>query len=36
LRHFGSLKRIRAAALDDLAEVVPEKVAGDLYAALHT
>ncbi len=36
LRHFGSLKQIRAAQLDDLAEVVPEKVAGDLYAALHT
>jgi excinuclease ABC subunit C len=36
VRHFGSLKKIRAAQLDDLAEVVPEKVAGDLYAALHT
>jgi excinuclease ABC subunit C len=36
LRYFGSLKRIRAAQLDDLAEVVPGKVAGDLYAALHT
>ena len=36
LRHFGSLKRIRAAQLDDLAEVVPEKVANDLYASLHS
>jgi excinuclease ABC subunit C len=36
LRHFGSLKRIRAAPLDDLAEVVPENVANDLYSALHT
>ena len=35
IRRFGSLKRIRAAGLDELAEVVPEGVAGTLYAALH-
>ena len=35
VRHFGSLKRIRAATLDDLASVVPKTVADDLYAALH-
>lgn len=36
LKHFGSLKKIRAAGRAELAEVVPEKVASDLYAALHT
>ena len=36
LRRFGSLKRIREADRDDLAEVVPENVAANLYAALHT
>jgi excinuclease ABC subunit C len=36
LRHFGSLKKIRAASEEDLAEVVPGGVASDLYAALHT
>ena len=36
LRRFGSLKRIRAASLEDLGEVVPKTVADDLYAALHT
>lgn len=36
LRRFGSLKKIREASLDDLAEVVPKTVADDLYAALHT
>jgi excinuclease ABC subunit C len=36
LRHFGSLKKIRAASEGDLAEVVPGGVASDLYAALHT
>ncbi len=35
LRHFGSLKRIRAAEIDELASVVPKSVANDLYAALH-
>jgi excinuclease ABC subunit C len=36
LRKFGSVKRIREAGVDDLAEVVPTKVAGDLYEALHS
>jgi excinuclease ABC subunit C len=35
LKTFGSLKRIREAGLDELAEVVPGTVADDLYAALH-
>ena len=35
LRRFGSLKRIREAEAADLAEVLPEPVAADLYAALH-
>jgi excinuclease ABC subunit C len=35
LRAFGSLKRMRAAGVDDLATVVPQGVAEDLYAALH-
>ena len=35
LKHFGSLKRIRAAEIDELASVVPKSVADDLYAALH-
>ncbi len=35
IRRFGSLKRIRAATEEDLAEVVPEGVASALYAALH-
>lgn len=35
LRRFGSLKRIREATPDELGEVVPERVARDLYAALH-
>jgi excinuclease ABC subunit C len=35
VRRFGSLKRIRAADLDELAEVVPRGVAESLYAALH-
>lgn len=36
LKRFGSLKKIRAAEEAELAEIVPEKVAGDLYSALHT
>jgi excinuclease ABC subunit C len=36
LRRFGSLKKIREAAADDLAVVVPRNVADDLYAALHS
>jgi excinuclease ABC subunit C len=35
LRQFGSLKRIREAEQSDLAEVLPEAVAADLYASLH-
>lgn len=35
LRRFGSLKRIRDASEAELAEMVPEGVATDLYAALH-
>lgn len=35
LRRFGSLKRMRDADRDDLAEVVPAGVAAHLYAALH-
>jgi excinuclease ABC subunit C len=34
LRRFGSLKRLREADRAELAEVVPEAVATDLYAAL--
>ena len=36
LRSFGSLKRLREADIDDLAEVVPAAVASDLYSALHS
>ena len=35
IRRFGSLKRIREAGEEELAEVVPAKVAGDLYNVLH-
>lgn len=35
LKRFGSLKRIREAAEEELAEVLPEAVATELYAALH-
>jgi excinuclease ABC subunit C len=35
IRHFGSLKRIREASKDSLAGVVPDKVAENLYKALH-
>jgi excinuclease ABC subunit C len=35
LRTFGSLKRLREADLEELAEHVPESVAKDLYDALH-
>jgi excinuclease ABC subunit C len=36
LKRFGSLKKIRDAGAEALAEVVPKNVADDLYAALHT
>ena len=35
IKQFGSLKRIRAASEEELAEVVPAGVAEDLYEALH-
>ena len=35
LKRFGSLKQMRGANKEQLAEVVPESVAEDLYAALH-
>ena len=35
IKKFGSLKQIRAASVQDLAEVVPSAVADDLYAVLH-
>ncbi|MGA7270573.1 MAG: excinuclease ABC subunit UvrC [Acidimicrobiia bacterium] len=35
VKKFGSLKQMRAAETEELAEVVPEQVADDLYAALH-
>lgn len=35
LKRFGSLKKIREAGAESLAEVVPKGVADDLYAALH-
>jgi excinuclease ABC subunit C len=36
IRRFGSLKKIREVAADDLAEVIPKNVAVSLYAALHS
>ena len=36
IRHFGSLKKMRKAEKDELAEVVPQAVADDLFAALRT
>ena len=35
LQTFGSLKRIQEAALDELGEIVPHRVANNLYAMLH-
>ncbi len=35
IRRFGSVKKMREASIDDLAEVVPDTVAHDLYDALH-
>jgi excinuclease ABC subunit C len=35
LKRFGSLKKLREAGAESLAEVVPKNVADDLYAALH-
>lgn len=36
IREFGSLKKIRAASVEDLGTVLPRGVADDLYAVLHT
>ena len=36
IRHFGSLKKMRSATAEELSDVVPDQVATDLYAALHT
>ncbi len=36
LRRFGSLKRLRDASLDDIADVVPDGVASDVYEALRS
>ncbi len=36
IREFGSLKKIRAATVEDLGTVLPRGVAADLYAVLHT
>ena len=35
IRRFGSLKRLRAASLEDIMEVIPSAVARDVYRALH-
>lgn len=35
LRRFGSLKKIREASTFELAEILPEGIAAELYAALH-
>jgi excinuclease ABC subunit C len=34
LRHFGSLKRLRRASVEEIAEIVPDPVAEELVAAL--
>lgn len=36
LKSFGSLKKIRAASVEELSGVVPRTVATELYSALHT
>lgn len=35
IKEFGSVKKMRDATRDDLANVVPDSVASELYAALH-
>lgn len=35
IRRFGSVKRMREASVSELANVVPDRVAGELYEALH-
>ena len=34
IKHFGSVKRMREASVEDLGEVVPAGIAVDLYSAL--
>jgi excinuclease ABC subunit C len=34
MRRFGSIKRMREATVDELASVVPSRVATDLHAVL--
>lgn len=36
LRHFKSVKRMREATIEELQEVLPEKVAKELFQSLHT
>ena len=36
IRHFGSVKKMRNASVDELVEIVPMQVAGDLYESLHS
>ena len=33
--HFGSLKKLKAASLEEISEIVPKQVAQDLYQLLH-
>lgn len=35
LQHFKSLKRLKEASIEEIAEVVPEKVAHNVYEVLH-
>lgn len=35
IKHFGSVKSMRNASISDLADVVPDSVASELYDALH-
>jgi len=35
IARFGSVKRMREASVSDLGDVVPDRVATDLYNALH-
>ena len=35
IKHFGSIKSMRGASISELADVVPDSVANELYDALH-
>ena len=35
LRHFKSVKKMKEASLEELSEILPEKVAQELYDVLH-